>query len=246
MIGKTDLDHFPAELIGVFYLVRSKDDKRILEGNMLRFTEAQLAAHQKRIAGGVSTRMQQKVKNDEYDLAKYIVDALELGLIKSPASPLIVTLQYGLKQVQSSSKPQSSKKSPVPYERIEQAIALLWLECTDVDSFEVTTAIPFGGYRPDGAGGQIKGEGAKKGYPDVLVDKPSNGYHGLRIEMKKYCPNAHPTEEQDCWLKKLSRNGYRVALCRGHKSAIQVFSSYLGIPTSIKADDLPAWAITYY
>ncbi len=207
---------------------------------MFRLSEAQLAAHQKRIAGGVAARQQQKNIKNDYDLSKYIVDALELGIIKSPASPLIVTLQCGLKQLQ------GSKKSPIPYERIEQAIALLWLECTDVESFEVTTAVPFGGYRPDGAGGLIKGEGAKKGYPDLLIDAPRGGYHGLRIEMKKFCPNANPTEEQEGWLKRLSANRYRTALCRGHKSAIFVISNYLGIPSPITPDSLPTWAVTYY
>ncbi len=202
----------------------------------LRFTEAQLQAHQQRIAG---KNAMQVCKSVDYDLQQHIVSGLELGTRLCPGSPLIVTLNLGLKALL------RDDGKPKPYEKMEQALALLWLECTSPHAFSMTTANPMGGYRPNGSGGQIKGEGAKLGYPDLLMDVPKQGYHGLRIEMKKYSISAKASKEQEEWLTRLASEGYRAVLCRGHQAAIHVFQSYLGLtPTS--ANYLPTWCIEYY
>lgn len=206
----------------------------------LRFTEEQLLAHQQRLSRTKKPRATPVAKPRNYDLQQHIVSALELGTRCRPGSPLIVTLNIGLKALV------KDDGTPKPYERIEQAIALLWLECTAPEAFAVTTANPMGGYRPDGAGGQIRGEGAKLGYPDLLMDRARLGYHGLRIEMKKFCPSAKPSEEQHDWLTRLSKEGFRAVLCRGHQAAIYVFAEYLGLSTPFSKNDLPEWAIQYY
>lgn len=202
-----------------------------------RLTEAQLKAYQTRRAAKAAAVER---KADKYDLQKHIVNALDMGMRGRPGSPLIVTLKHGLKAIQ------REDSNPKPYERIEQAIALLWLECTAPEAFALTTANPMGGYRPHGAGGQIRGEGAKHGYPDLLMDMPRQGYHGLRVEMKKYAVSAMPTSDQHEWLTKLSAQGYRAVLCRGHQAAIQVFSTYLSIPVPAFAHDLPGWTVEPY
>jgi hypothetical protein len=60
--------------------------------------------------------------------------------------------------------------------------------------------------------GKSKG-GLKSGYPDLLMDMACNGYHGLRIEMKKYSKLAMPSAEQIEWLNRLSKQGYLAVLC---------------------------------
>jgi len=177
----------------------------------LRFTKAQLLAHQQRVTG---EKLATVPNPGVYDLQKHIVSGLELGARLCPGSPLIVTLNLGLKALL------RHDGKPKPYEKIEQALALLWLECTSPQAFSMTTANPMGGYRPDGAGGQIRGEGAKLGYPDLLMDLPRRGYHGLRIEMKKFSISAKPSLEQDAWLTRLAAEGYRAVICRGHQAAI--------------------------
>jgi len=203
----------------------------------LRFTESQLKAHQQRIARKPAAS---DSKSIDYDLQKYIVCALEIGARCCPASPLIVTLNMGLKLLL------REDGSPKPYERIEQAIALLWLECTAPEAFSMTTSIPMGGYRPNGVGGQMRGEGAKPGYPDILTDVAKLGFNGLRIEMKKYSSGSNASKEQREWLTKLSIAGYRAVLCRGHQAAIVVYSTYLGMNSPSTEFDLPKWCIEYY
>ncbi|RYY74541.1 MAG: hypothetical protein EOO52_13330 [Gammaproteobacteria bacterium] len=167
-----------------------------------------------------------------------LYEILAVGELRLPKSPCVVALRNGLKAI---CDPTTKAK---PFERVEQAAALVWLELTHREAFEMTTTNPMGGYRPNGSGGQIKGEGARKGYPDLLTDIPRLGYHGLRIEMKKFSERAEPTSEQLVWLTKLSWNGYRVALCRGHQGAITTFCDYFDI---VKPQfDLPKWAIVYY
>jgi hypothetical protein len=164
---------------------------------------------------------------------------LEAGIVEVPYSPLLVTLKTGLKSL---SVPNAKSR---PFERVEQAIGLVWLEINDPDAFSMTTATPFGGYRPRGAGGQLRGEGVRAGYPDILMDKPMNGFHGLRIEMKKFSSQAYPTEDQKNWLTKLAAQGYSAVLCRGHQSMITVMAEYLGIPLK-QNFSLPDWAIVKY
>lgn len=92
----------------------------------------------------------------------------------------------------------------------------------------------------------MKGEGAKSGYPDLLMDIARGGFHGLRIEMKKFCKSAKPSEDQGGWLQRLSAQGYRAVLCRGHQAAIHVMATYLGIPSPVDVRWLPEWSIHYF
>lgn len=174
-----------------------------------------------------------------YNLAQFASLYLEAGITNVPHSPLLVTLKTGIKSLS-----QTNAKTR-PFERVEQAIGMVWLEINDPDAFSMATAIPLGGYRPRGAGGQVRGDAAKRGYPDLLIDKPMNGFHGLRIEMKKYCSKANPTDDQHDWLTKLAAQGYLAVLCRGHQAMISVMAEYLNITLKNKFT-LPEWAIVKY
>lgn len=210
----------------------------------LRFTEQQFADYQERFKlnrSGTSCKRNKPVKNhcvdNEYDLPTYIVSGIEMGLQTAPASPLIVTLKNGLKDLQN---PSIERK---PYERIEQALALVWLECNAPYPFSLTTSTPFGGFRPNGAGGQMKGEGAKKGYPDILMDLPRKNFHGLRIELKRFDRQAVLSEDQKSWLTLLAAENYCAVQCWGHQAVIKVFSDYLDIGCRCEP---PGWTIKYF
>lgn len=92
-----------------------------------------------------------------YNLASEATAFLALAATARHASPYIVTIQTCLKLLS------NRDTKSMPYERIEQAIALLWLSLSAPYEYAFTMAIPLGGYRPQGAGGQVKGDGAKPG-----------------------------------------------------------------------------------
>ncbi len=203
----------------------------------LRLTEQALEAllAKQRCGGTLQTK---KMVGRVVEPEKSLYEILALGQLKCEKSPCVVALNQGLKLI---ANPATRSK---PFERVEQAASLVWLEYTYPEAFEMTTTNPMGGFRPTGAGGQIKGEGAKKGYPDVICDFPRMGYHGLRIEMKQYNETANPTEEQLRWLTKLAHHGYKSVLCRGHQAAIFTFCEYFDIPKPHFT--LPKWSIVSY
>ena len=99
--------------------------------------------------------------------------------------------------------------------------------------------IPNGGSRGDTAqsraiaGGKMKAEGVRKGVPDICLPWPSNGFHGLYIEMK--APKQKPvkggkgglSDEQIEWLNYLHSVGYKCAVCYSFKEAKAEIESYL-------------------
>ncbi len=175
-------------------------------------------------------------KKTEYDIFEHITYWQEKCIREKVDSPLLSTLKLFLKRT-------DGRKE---YEKAEQCMGLLWLLLYRQDVFEVTTAVPMGGYRPHGAGGQIKGEGAKKGWPDVIVDYPSGGYHGLRIEVKKYDKNAKASDDQKAILRRLSSVGYRCITCRGHFAMIQTYCEYLGMAVPAQYRNSAEWCRDLY
>ena len=71
-------------------------------------------------------------------------------------------------------------------------------------------------------------QGLRRGIPDYMLAIPSNGYHGLFIEMKRAGTqnHAHRTE-QDEWNLKLNHSGYRAVFCHGADEAILEVKNYL-------------------
>ena len=83
-----------------------------------------------------------------------------------------------------------------------------------------------GGYRTKATAAKMQAMGLKKGIPDVTLAVPSNGYHGLFIELK--VGKNKPTPEQRAWLSALAAEGYKTAVCYGWIEAKEVIESYLG------------------
>lgn len=74
---------------------------------------------------------------------------------------------------------------------------------------------------------RFKQEGMKKGVPDLLLLVPSNGWHGLAVEMKRKRGEVSP--EQATWLDRLSKHGYLATACWSAEEAIQTICEYLGV-----------------
>ena len=86
--------------------------------------------------------------------------------------------------------------------------------------------IPNGGMRNPVVAAKLKSEGVKAGYPDLLLDVPRGGYHGLRIELKREKGGTVSPAQKD-WLEFLSTQGYRAVVCNGFEAAKKEIEWYL-------------------
>jgi hypothetical protein len=106
-----------------------------------------------------------------------------------------------------------------------QSLALLYPEI-----YELTAAIPNGGHRHIATARKLKREGVSAGYPDILIDYPCKGKHGMRIELKRVkAAKPRLTPEQKHWLDKLSRQGYLAIPAYGCADALQQIKQYIAL-----------------
>lgn len=88
--------------------------------------------------------------------------------------------------------------------------------------------VPNGGKMTARAGNKLKKEGVQKGYPDLMLDIARNGYHGLRIELKRDKGGVTSSAQLER-LKMLNSEGYYAVVCHGFDSAIAVIKKYMEI-----------------
>jgi len=116
----------------------------------------------------------------------------------------------------------------LPTEHEEQAALFEWAEIVRFRYPELwgLAAVPNGGARHKKTGRELKAEGVKAGFPDVILPAARQGYHGLFIEMKR---RKHSTigPEQKLWKDYLERQGYRHEFCYGWEEARDVILEYL-------------------
>lgn len=72
---------------------------------------------------------------------------------------------------------------------------------------------------------KMKREGLTKGISDLCLPHPSNGYHGLYIELK--WKDGKPSTEQKEFLLYADSVGYFVKVCYTSGEAIAVIEEYL-------------------
>ncbi len=70
----------------------------------------------------------------------------------------------------------------------------------------------------------LQAEGATKGFPDLFIPKPRQGYHGLFIEMKISRNRLSP--DQITWQNYLNEQGYLAVACWGFDQAKQIIDQY--------------------
>lgn len=86
--------------------------------------------------------------------------------------------------------------------------------------------VPNGGYRKGREGAKLKRMGVQAGYPDLILDIPKGGYHGLRIELKK--PKGSVTRDnQKQRIAALIDEGYYAEVCKGFQDTTQTIKRYM-------------------
>lgn len=127
------------------------------------------------------------------------------------------------------------RKATLPLEHQEQVTLLEWFDLQYPALRKRMAAVPNAGKMNATIGKRMNREGRRKGYPDLQLLVPHNGYHGLIIEMKRQDGGEVSPEQMD-WLEWLAGMGYKVAVCAGFEAAKQVVSDYLrgfGVKTKL-------------
>lgn len=109
-------------------------------------------------------------------------------------------------------------------EHYEQVRVFHCIELEDEELYDSMSAVPNGGLRSAKTGADLKAEGTKPGYPDILIDLPAGVYHGARIELKATGGSVSP--DQIATLNRLTAQGYYCALCFGWEDAVSVMRRY--------------------
>ena len=83
-----------------------------------------------------------------------------------------------------------------------------------------------GGFRKDKEAAKLKRMGVQAGYPDLILDIPKGGYHGLRIELKKL-KGGVTRDNQKERIAVLVEEGYYAEVCKGFQDATQTIKKYM-------------------
>ncbi|MGD6739724.1 hypothetical protein ACP5PY_26715 [Photobacterium leiognathi subsp. mandapamensis] len=112
-------------------------------------------------------------------------------------------------KINSSGKVKKVKREP---ESDEQKALIQWAQLTVIKKLRIgdyLTHIANEGKREPKAAKDFIELGGSPGYPDLMLDIPTNKYHGLRIEMKAPKPHKSVIKgNQTEWLSRLKNIGY--------------------------------------
>ncbi len=117
-----------------------------------------------------------------------------------------------------------------PREHQEQVALMQMIRFHLPSVWQHTTAVPHGGYRPIRTAVDLKAEGVRKGYPDVVIDLPRGPFHGLRVELKRRdgVP-SHVKAEQRTWGRVLNEEGYLAVVGWGAEHAFDQVQRYVAL-----------------
>ena len=109
----------------------------------------------------------------------------------------------------------------------EQAAVVKWAELMShkFPCLKWMYHTPNGGSRNVAEAVNLKRMGVKPGVPDLCLPYPSQGFHGLYIEMKT--DKGRPTACQKEYIDFLTENGYKAVVCHGAEEAIEVIWGYV-------------------
>lgn len=157
-------------------------------------------------------------------------------------------VQTILKKLEQKRKPRAARQaSTIPLESAEQALLFAWAKANEyrIPALTMLFATANGGSRvltDVGSGKKIpleamalRRQGVKPGTPDIFLDVPSNGKHGLRIELKRK-KGGVVSEEQKAWLSRYNAYGYTAIVCYGFDQARDAICAYLGITDQAHAE----------
>ena len=126
--------------------------------------------------------------------------------------------------------------SVVPSESVEQQRLFQWLRLTARlypegsemrETLHWIHSIPNGAHLSGRQAAKMVAEGLTKGILDISTDEARQGFHGLRIEMKRKGGRISP--EQRDYMKYLKRIGIRTEVCYCWRGAARVLIDYLDL-----------------
>jgi hypothetical protein len=119
--------------------------------------------------------------------------------------------------------------APSPLEGAEQKAVFDWAEAAQAQypMLQWMVHVPNGGKRDARTAAIMKGQGVKRGVPDIVLFHPVGGFAGLAIELKR--ADGKPsdlTPEQRDWVGHLREANWYTAVCFGANDAIYVIERY--------------------
>lgn len=126
-------------------------------------------------------------------------------------------------------------KSVTPPEHIEQVRLCTWIEATKrlqtdeamKETLHWIHSIPNGAHVHPATARKLIAEGLKSGILDLSCDEARQGFHGLRVEMKRR--GNKPTPNQLRYMKYLEHINIRREVCYTWQAAARVFIDYLSL-----------------
>ena len=143
-----------------------------------------------------------------------------------------VSVEGGHVRARSATKPCRGSIAPPaqepPYEDEEQITLFEWAAAMTYTYPELRWLyhVPNGGSRGTAEAGRFKAMGVKSGIPDVALDIPRGGFHGLRVEMKR-TKGGKLSDAQREWIDHYNAIGYRAVVCHGWQEAAKAIEEYL-------------------
>lgn len=125
------------------------------------------------------------------------------------------------------------RPNPRDREHLEQAALFEWaaLAVGQYPELDMLFAVPNGGHRHPAVAARLKAEGVKASIPDIFLDVPRQGYHGLRIELKAPGGNGERRGElKQAQLDRLNayaEHGYLAVARWGWEAARNTLIDYL-------------------
>lgn len=88
-------------------------------------------------------------------------------------------------------------------------------------------AVPNGGHRHPAVARKLKAQGVRAGVPDVHLDIPAGGFHGLRLEFKRVGEDVRNGSAQEAHIDALRRRGYNAMVVKSATEAVHLTKVYL-------------------
>jgi hypothetical protein len=110
-----------------------------------------------------------------------------------------------------------------------------WIDNADnqllIPELALIYSIPNAGKRSRIHGGLMKATGLKSGVPDLCCPLPRGGYNGLYVELKTFkafrAKNHSLSENQQIWIERLRKFGFKVEVQWNVPETINIIRSYL-------------------
>jgi hypothetical protein len=131
------------------------------------------------------------------------------------------------------------KPNSAPLEEQSQAAFFQWWEIwapLHKLPVQLLFAVPNGGHRHPAVAAKLKAQGVRRGVPDVFLDIPAGGWHGLRLEFKRKGKSTSP--EQQTMLAELRRRNYNALVVWSTEEAMRAVMAYLSFADR-KEDRVP-------